>query len=235
MIKNGTMWTDEMDRMIVTTPHQAYVDNLTPSVADRLINAVKTQAMKDYINALAVQKYDPSNNQAKKTIEECEEFFGDINKLKTVKHKITYDGGMFEIFCMEHFPDTWGQEAPIEDAAWKCPVCKDGRIQCNYNPSLKELEKIAAGKPPKKSKKKKLNAPRIVYSCDVCTYKYAVYPLGTDDESLKKEKETMRIMAYGERNRLCHLEIQEELSKNPKMSVPETDALYKRMRDKWKI
>ena len=87
------------------TPHEAWVRNLTPESAFDLLNAIKSRAIKDYIGALAKLKYEPENTNAQNVIRECEQLFDDAEKLDTVKWKVKYDGGMFEILCMETFPE----------------------------------------------------------------------------------------------------------------------------------
>jgi hypothetical protein len=66
---NGYRMPD-FDSMFTPTPHEAYVENCTEETVEKLMRAVKAQAMKDYINALAKLRADPHDNQALKTISE---------------------------------------------------------------------------------------------------------------------------------------------------------------------
>ena len=222
---NGYRMPD-FDSMFTPTPHEAYVENCTEETVEKLMRAVKAQAMKDYINALAKLRADPHDNQALKTISECEKFFGDAGKLKTVRHKVKYEGALFEIICMEHFPESWGEMLPTGDDALKCPICKEGRIGRSFRP---------ANPNAKPNKKKDGKDPHIIYSCDVCTYKYVAHVWETGDEYMKDTAPKQKAIALREREILCRQEIHEELKKHPEYNQAEKDALYRRLANKWQV
>ena len=205
------------------TPHSAYIQNLEEDNAYRLLNSIKSQAMKDYINALSKLRYDPHNVEAEQTIKECEDLFDDYGKMETVKQKVKFDGGMFEIICMENFPDTWGEKLPTKGNMVKCPICKEGRINRSFrpiDPSIEHREK---------------KDPRIIYSCDVCTYKYVIHPWKTGDEQMKRTKEQLHRASLRERDRLFKLELEETLAAHPEYTQADIDETYRRLSRKWKI
>lgn len=213
------------DPILDPTPHEAYLYNLTPKVAYKLLDAIKAQAMKDYINALSTVKYNPRDVDALRTISECEQLFSYSSKLATVRRNVKYDGGMFEIICMENFPTKWGETLPTKEHALKCPVCKDGRIGRSYQPKQKG-QKLSGNR-----------YPRIICSCDVCTYKFVWYTdeKGMDEDNMRSMKETMKIMSIQERERLCREEINDILKEHPEYTQPEKDAVYRRLTRKWRV
>ena len=213
-----------IDAMITPTPHEAYLRNLTPRVAESLLDAIKSQAMKDYINALSVIKYTPHDEQANKTIQECEGLFGDAGKLQTVRKKVKYDGGMFEVICMENFPESWGEMLPTKEDSLKCPICKEGRIGRFFRPV-----------DPLKPRKKESKEPRIIYSCDVCTYKYVSYPKDWSDETLQKERDSLKRIALRQRQVLCSQEIREILKEHPEYKPEQIDEVYRKVAEKWHV
>lgn len=213
-----------LDSMIEPTPHEAYLKHLTPRVAEQIWDAVKSQAMKDYINALSVLRYTPHDDKALETVAECEQLFGDVGKLNTVKRKIKYDGGMFEVLCFENFPSTWGEPLPIKEKSLKCPICKDGRIGRSFRP-----------RDPEHPSKKEGKDPRIIFSCDVCTYKYVAHPGDWSDETMQKTKESMKQISLRQRNVLCSQEIREILKEHPEYKKAEIDEVYRKVAAKWKV
>lgn len=221
---NGYRMGDD-STLFTPTPHSAYVQNCTPRTVEKLMRAVKAQAMKDYISALSKLREDPHDNIAMKTIAECEQFFDDAGKLKTVRQKIKYDGALFEIVCKEHFPESWGEMLPTGDDAVKCPVCKEGRIGRSFRPS----------NPAKVNKKTFGRDPHIICACDVCTYKYVAYVWDVGDEYMKQTAQKQKKIALREREILCRQEIHEELKAHPEYSQAEKDEVYRRLADKWKV
>lgn len=221
---NGYRMGDD-STLFTPTPHSAYVQNCTPRTVEKLMRAVKAQAMKDYIRALSKLREDPHDNIAMKTIAECEQFFDDAGKLKTVRQKIKYDGALFEIVCKEHFPESWGEMLPTGDDAVKCPVCKEGRIGRSFRPS----------NPAKVNKKTFGRDPHIICACDVCTYKYVAYVWDVGDEYMKQTAQKQKKIALREREILCRQEIHEELKAHPEYSQAEKDEVYRRLADKWKV
>ena len=221
----GKRWWNEVTTPFTPTPHEAYVANCTEDTVEKLMRAVKAQAMKDYINALAKLRADPHDSLAMKTIAECEQFFDDAGKLKTVRQKIKYDGALFEIICKENFPESWGEMLPTGDDAVKCPVCKEGRIGRSFRPP----------NPAKVNKKTFGRDPHIIYSCDVCTYKYVAYVWDVGDEYMKKTAQQQKKIALREREILCRQEIHEELKAHPEYSQAEKDEVYRRLATKWKV
>ena len=213
-----------LDSMIEPTPHEAYLRNLTPRIAEQILDAIKSQAMKDYINALSVLKYTPKDDEALNTKKECEALFGDAGKLKTVQTKVKYDGGMFEIICMENFTEFWGETLPTKEDSLKCPICKDGRIGRYFRPI-----------DPLKPHKKESKDPRVIFSCDVCTYKYVAHPGGWSDEVLKKTSESLKRISVRERNVLCSQEIREILREHPEYTQQQIDEVYRTVANKWKV
>ena len=205
------------------TPHSAYIRHLDMENAYKLLNSIKSQAMKDYINALAKVRYDPDDYVARSTIRECEYFFEDAAKLETVKRKIKYDGGMFEILCMEIFPDRWGDYLPTKHDMMKCPVCKQGRINRSFRP--KDLHA------PRKEKKD----PRIICSCDVCTYKYTIYLSEKEMNNMAELKRQLKGIALQERERLCREEIADTLLAHPEYTQADIDDVYRKVSAKWKV
>lgn len=221
---NGYRMGDD-STLFTPTPHSAYVQNCTPRTVEKLMRAVKAQAMKDYIRALSKLREDPHDNIAMKTIAECEQFFDDAGKLKTVRQKIKYDGALFEIVCKEHFPESWGEMLPTGDDAVKCPVCKEGRIGRSFRPS----------NPAKVNKKTFGRDPHIICACDVCTYKYVAYVWDVGDEYMKQTAQKQKKIALREREILCRQEIHEELKAHPEYSQAEKDEVYRRLANKWKV
>lgn len=221
---NGYRMGDD-STLFTPTPHSAYVQNCTPRTVEKLMRAVKAQAMKDYISALSKLREDPHDNIAMKTIAECEQFFDDAGKLKTVRQKIKYDGALFEIVCKENFPESWGEMLPTGDYAVKCPVCKEGRIGRSFRPS----------NPAKVNKKTFGRDPHIICACDVCTYKYVSYVWDVGDEYMKQTAQKQKKIALREREILCRQEIHEELKAHPEYSQAEKDEVYRRLADKWKV
>lgn len=221
---NGYRMGDD-STLFTPTPHSAYVQNCTPRTVEKLMRAVKAQAMKDYISALSKLREDPHDNIAMKTIAECEQFFDDAGKLKTVRQKIKYDGALFEVICKEHFPESWGEMLPTGDDAVKCPVCKEGRIGRSFRPS----------NPAKVNKKTFGRDPHIICACDVCTYKYVAYVWDVGDEYMKQTAQKQKKIALREREILCRQEIHEELKAHPEYSQAEKDEVYRRLADKWKV
>lgn len=221
---NGYRMGDD-STLFTPTPHSAYVQNCTPRTVEKLMRAVKAQAMKDYISALSKLREDPHDNIAMKTIAECEQFFDDAGKLKTVRQKIKYDGAMFEIVCKENFPESWGEMLPTGDDAVKCPVCKEGRIGRSFRPS----------NPAKVNKKTFGRDPKIIFACDVCTYKYVAYIWDVGDEYMKQTAQKQKKIALREREILCRQEIREELKAHPEYSQAEKDEVYRRLANKWKV
>lgn len=221
---NGYRMGDD-STLFTPTPHSAYVQNCTPRTVEKLMRAVKAQAMKDYISALSKLREDPHDNIAMKTIAECEQFFDDAGKLKTVRQKIKYDGAMFEIVCKENFPESWGEMLPTGDDAVKCPVCKEGRIGRSFRPS----------NPAKVNKKTFGRDPHIICACDVCTYKYVAYVWDVGDEYMKQTAQKQKKIALREREILCRQEIHEELKAHPEYSQAEKDEVYRRLANKWKV
>lgn len=221
---NGYRMGDD-STLFTPTPHSAYVQNCTPRTVEKLMRAVKAQAMKDYISALSKLREDPHDNIAMKTIAECEQFFDDAGKLKTVRQKIKYDGSLFEIVCKENFPESWGEMLPTGDDAVKCPVCKEGRIGRSFRPS----------NPAKVNKKTFGRDPHIICACDVCTYKYVAYVWDVGDEYMKQTAQKQKKIALREREILCRQEIHEELKAHPEYSQAEKDEVYRRLADKWKV
>lgn len=221
---NGYRMGDD-STLFTPTPHSAYVQNCTPRTVEKLMRAVKAQAMKDYISALSKLREDPHDNIAMKTIAECEQFFDDAGKLKTVRQKIKYDGALFEIVCKENFPESWGEMLPTGDDAVKCPVCKEGRIGRSFRPS----------NPAKVNKKTFGRDPHIICACDVCTYKYVAYVWDVGDEYMKQTAQKQKKIALREREILCRQEIHEELKAHPEYSQAEKDEVYRRLADKWKV
>ena len=203
------------------TPHSSWLRFLSPENAYNLLNSIKSQAMKDYINALAKLRYDPDDHRAADTIRECEELFSDANKLDVVKNKVKYDGGMFEILCMETFPEKWGETLPTKENMMKCPICKEGRINRSYK--------------PQKADSKTDKDPRIICSCDVCTYKYVQHVWKMEDDYMKKVKEQLKRAALAERDRLCKQEINDILLSHPEYTQAEIDMVYRRISAKWKV
>lgn len=205
------------------TPHSSYVRFLDPENAHKLLQSVKSQAMKDYINALGKLKHDPKDHEALNTVDECEKFFDDVKKLDVVKSKVKYDGGMFEILCMESAPSVWGEKLPTKENMMKCPVCKDGRINRSYRPGDKS--------------NRTEKDPRIIYSCDVCTYKYVEHVAieEMEDEKMAKLKVSLKRIALAERDRLCKQEIDEILLAHPEYTQADIDETYRRITAKWKI
>lgn len=222
-------WTQDeiakIDAMIEPTPHEAYVQNVTPQVVERIANSIKSQAMKDYINALSKLRDDPHSISAQRVVHECEDFFDDAGKLQTVKRKVKYDGGLFEIICQENFPGSWGEALPTGKDAIRCPICKEGHINRTYRPV----------DPSKPKQKKDGKDPHIIYSCDVCTYKYISYPGRTDDITMQKAKNMAKEIALIERDRLCRQEIHDELQKHPEWTQREKDLCYQRYAKKWHV
>lgn len=221
---NGYRMGDD-STLFTPTPHSAYVQNCTPRTVEKLMRAVKAQAMKDYISALSKLREDPHDNIAMKTIAECEQFFDDAGKLKTVRQKIKYDGALFEIVCKENFPESWGEMLPTGDDAVKCPVCKEGRIGRSFRPSNQA----------KVNKKTFGRDPHIICACDVCTYKYVAYVWDVGDEYMKQTAQKQKKIALREREILCRQEIHEELKAHPEYSQAEKDEVYRRLADKWKV
>lgn len=221
---NGYRMGDD-STLFTPTPHSAYVQNCTTRTVEKLMRAVKAQAMKDYISALSKLREDPHDNIAMKTIAECEQFFDDAGKLKTVRQKIKYDGALFEIVCKENFPESWGEMLPTGDDAVKCPVCKEGRIGRSFRPS----------NPEKVNKKTFGRDPHIICACDVCTYKYVAYVWDVGDEYMKQTAQKQKKIALREREILCRQEIHEELKAHPEYSQAEKDEVYRRLADKWKV
>ena len=213
-----------LDAKIVPTPHESYLKHLTPRVAERIMDAIKSKAMKDYINALSILKYTPNDDKALHAKAECEALFADSGKLNTVRRKVKYDGGMFEIICMENFPESWGEMLPTKEDSIKCPICKDGRIGRFFRPT-----------DPLRPRKKEAKDPRIIYSCDVCTYKYVMYPGDWSDDFLKKEKEMMQRMSLRQRNILCSQEIRDILREHPEYKQEQIDEVYRKAAEKWKV
>ena len=204
------------------TPHSSWVRHLDEENANRLLRSVKSQAMKDYINALSKINHDPTDHEARNTIDECEKFFADVKKLNVVKRKIQYDGAMFDILCMECTPEKWGESLPTKEDMMKCPVCKEGRINRSYRP---------------KNKGAREKDPRIIYSCDVCTYKYVehVSVREMEDDGMKRLKVQLRNIALAERERLCKQEINETLLEHPEYTQADIDEAYRRITAKWRV
>lgn len=220
-------WGDSDEFEIEPTPHEAYEQHCTPEVAQTMWNAVKSQAMKDYIGAVARLRDNPKNPFALDTKAECEEFFTELGKIDTVQYKLKYDGGMFECIAMEHFPEEWGVMLPSGKHSVKCPICKDGHVGRFYRPADRDA--------PINPRNKHKYDPRITFSCDVCTFR-KVFHLGrTDDDYLKEQAKQWKHIAIQQRNQLCRQETQEQLNKHPEWNQREKDLCYQRMAKKWHV
>ena len=109
---------------------------------------------------------------------------------------------------------------PTKEDMLKCPICKEGRINRSYR---------------QKNANDKSKDPRIIFACDVCTYKYAQHLWKVDGEYMKKVKSQMKQAALAERDRLCRQEISETLLKHPEYSQADIDEVYRKVSAKWKV
>ena len=88
---------------------------------------------------------------------------------------------------------------------------------------------------PLKPRKKESKEPRIIYSCDVCTYKYVSYPKDWSDETLQKERDSLKRIALRQRQVLCSQEIREILREHPEYKPEQIDEVYRKVAEKWHV
>ena len=226
----GKRW-NELEAPVIPTPHEAYVENVTPRTIERFTSAFLGQAIKDYIKAYSTLENNPKDMMSLCVMHECEDVFEMAGRLETVRHKMKYDCGMFRVMCMDNYPHTWAEEQPRErDKRIHCPICKEGRISRIFYPRSKDPEDIFYNKAQMRAA-----VPHIVFQCDTCAYKYVSYPWSREDVAMKKTKDAMKITAMSERERLFREEMREWFSKQDNPKQEEVDAAYRKLALKWGV
>ena len=179
----------------------------------RLLNAIKAQAVQDYIMAVE------SHNAVQ--IREIETFFEYCGKLDTARYTVRYIVPIFRIMAMENFPKHWEEDPEKLIFSFRCPICNNGDVK--YHTFVTRKYTHNGGDPVAR------------FTCCNCGFTHDIKTEGESDEDMEKRSKDMKDMAYRTRERMFRSEYYYELQKNPKMKPEEIDELTRRLADKWKI
>ena len=83
----GKRW-NELEAPVIPTPHEAYVENVTPRTIERFTSAFLGQVIQDYIKAYSTLENTPKDMMSLRVMHECEDVFEMAGRLETVRHKM---------------------------------------------------------------------------------------------------------------------------------------------------